>query len=226
MDSDAFAATAEALLNILAHALLAEQAGCSLIGNLLGDFVRGAPPQHYPPAWQAGIRLHRRIDAFVDRHRAFHSSLQRLPAPQRRWGRVALDVYYDHVLARRWSDVSAMPLEQFAAGVYAALARHHQALPPRLQRFATFMADQDLLTGYRQPSVIEDVLARMAARARQPNTLAQAFTHLRAVDAGIADDLTHLLPDTLAFARRETGRGEPRPQVPGTPHARGSTAAS
>lgn len=213
-------------MNILAHALLAERAGCSLIGNLLGDFVRGAPPAHYPPAWQAGIRLHRRIDAFVDRHDAFRDSLRRLPASQRRWGRVGLDVYYDHLLSRHWSDYGTAPLERFAAGVYAALAQHHTALPPRLQRFATFMTEQDLLTGYRQPAVIEDVLARLAARAHRPNTLAQSFAHLRAADAGIADDLARLFPEVLAFARREVAARPTRSQVPGPARAGGATAAS
>lgn len=188
--------------------------------------MRGAPPAHYPPAWQAGIRLHRRIDAFVDRHGAFRNSLQRLPATQRRWGRVALDVYYDHLLSRYWSDYGPASLERFAAGVYAALAQHHSVLPPRLQRFAAFMADQDLLTGYRQPAVIEDVLERMAARVQRPNTLAQSFAHLRAADAGIADDLARLFPDVLAFARREVAGRPTRSQVPSTPRAGSATAAS
>ncbi len=188
--------------------------------------MRGAPPPHYPPAWQVGIRLHRRIDAFVDRHDAFRASLQRLPAAQRRWGRVALDVYYDHLLSRHWSDYGAAPLERFAAGIYAALAQHHPALPPRLQRFAAFMTEQDLLTGYRQPAVIEDVLRRMAARVHRPNTLAQSFAHLRAADAGIADDLTRLFPDVLAFARREVAARPTRAQVPGTFRAGSATAAS
>ncbi|GAB4360591.1 MAG: ACP phosphodiesterase [Immundisolibacter sp.] len=188
--------------------------------------MRGAPPPHYPPTWQAGIRLHRRIDAFVDRHEAFRTSLKRLPAAQRRWGRVALDVYYDHLLSRHWSDYGTVPLEQFAAGVYTTLAQHHPALPPRLQRFAAFMTEQNLLTGYRQPAVIEDVLRRMAARAHRPNTLAQSFTHLRAADAGIADDLGRLFPDVLAFARREVATRPSRVQVPDRFGAGRASAAS
>lgn len=190
-------------LNVLAHALLAQQSDCSLIGNLLGDFVRGAPPLHYPPAWQNGIRLHRRIDGFVDRHAASACSVARLPARQRRWARVALDVYYDHLLACDWARYSNLPLAQFAASVYAALDEHSPALPPSLVRFAGFMAGRDLLAGYRDPQVIAEVLAHMAGRVRRPNTLAEAFPGLVAVRDGIAQDFSQLFPATLAFARSE-----------------------
>lgn len=190
-------------MNVLAHALLAEQSGCSLIGNLLGDFVRGQPPEHYPVAWQDGIRLHRRIDGFVDRHAASARSVTRLPAGQRRWARVALDVYYDHLLACDWARYSSLSLELFTAGVYAALDRHGAALPPNLARFAGFMVSRDLLAGYREPAVIAEVLTRMAGRVRRPNTLAELFPGLVAAHDGIATDFAQLFPATLAFARGE-----------------------
>lgn len=198
-------------MNILAHALLADQAGCSLIGNLLGDFVRGAPPAEYPLAWQRGIRLHRRIDSFVDRHAASARSVARLPAEQRRWARVALDVYYDHLLADDWARYSSLPLAQFAAGVYGALEQHRPALPPGLARFAGFMVERDLLVGYREPAVIEEMLIRMAGRARRPNTLAAAFSALAAARDGIGQDLGELFPATLAFARNEVATRSRQP---------------
>ncbi|MDD3651102.1 ACP phosphodiesterase [Immundisolibacter sp.] len=197
-------------MNVLAHALLARQAGCSLIGNLLGDFVRGAPPAHWPPAWRDGIRLHRRIDGFVDRHVASARSVARLPAGQRRWARVALDVYYDHLLARHWADHADLPLPRFAGAVYAELEAQRAVLPSGLVRFADFMADRDLLVGYREPAVIADVLARLAGRARRNNPLAQAFPALCAADAGLAVDFGVLFPAALAFARAEVAARAPQ----------------
>lgn len=190
-------------MNVLAHALLAQQSGCSLIGNLLGDFVRGAPPAQYPPAWQNGIRLHRRIDGFADRHAASARSVARLPAGQRRWARVALDVYYDHLLACDWARYCNQPLERFSAAVYAALDEHSRALPPNLTRFAGFMSERDLLVGYREPAVIADVLARLGGRVCRPNTLGAVFPSLAAAHNGIAQDFAQLFPATLAFARTE-----------------------
>lgn len=191
------------IVNVLAHALLAQQAGCSLVGNLLGDFVRGRPGAHLPRVWQQGIALHRRVDGFVDRHPASAASVARLPADRRRWARVALDVYYDHLLARDWARYGGPPLAQFAAGVYAALDADRARLPAGLVRFADFMAERDLLVGYGEPAVIADVLARMGARTRRPNPLRELFPLLRAVDAGLGADFAVLFPATRDFASAE-----------------------
>lgn len=190
-------------MNVLAHALLARQAGCSLVGNLLGDFVRGAPPAHWPEAWRRGVRLHRRVDGFVDAHPASARSVARLPADQRRWARVALDVYYDHVLAGAWAQHADLPLPRFAVQVYAELDAQRGFLPEPMVRFVDFMADRDLLVGYGDPAVIADVLARLSARVRRPNPLAVLFPALRAADAGIGADFAMLFPAALGFARQE-----------------------
>jgi acyl carrier protein phosphodiesterase len=211
--ADRCGARAGKSVNVLAHALLAHQAGCSLVGNLLGDFVRGAPPAHWPPAWRDGIRLHRRIDGFVDRHAASARSVARVPAEQRRWARVALDVYYDHLLARHWSDHADLPLQSFAAAVYAALQAQRAALPAGLVRFADFMAERDLLVGYREPAVIADVLARMAGRVRRQNPLAGLFATLRIADVGLAADFAALFPAARAFACAEVAARAAPPAV-------------
>ena len=199
-------------MNILAHALIARQAGCSLVGNLLGDFVRGAPPVDLAPAWQHGIRLHRRIDRFVDAHAASAASVARLPAARRRWARVALDVYYDHLLARDFARYDDQPLAQFAAEIYAALAAARTQLPARMLRFVDFMTERDLLVGYRHPDVIAEVLARMGARVRRPNPLVELFLDLYAVDAGVAEDFAGLFPATLDFAKAEVAARGPAPR--------------
>jgi acyl carrier protein phosphodiesterase len=190
-------------MNVLAHALLARQAGCSLIGNLLGDFVRGAPPGHWGPAWRDGVRLHRRLDRFVDTHPASARSVARLPDAHRRWARVALDVYYDHLLVRAWSQHADLPLPRFAAQVYAALDAQRTHLPAGLVRFADFMAERNLLVGYGDPDVVAEVLARLSARARRPNPLAALLPALRVADAGLDEDFAVLFPAALAFARAE-----------------------
>src|SRR5690606_41992882 len=55
---------------------------------------------------QAGIRLHQQVDRFTDSHDRFAISRRRFPAPYRRYAGVAVDMFYDHVLAQRWEDFS------------------------------------------------------------------------------------------------------------------------
>ena len=55
-------------MNYLAHLYLAEDTPESIIGNLLGDFVKGSAINDYSEGIKAGIKLHRKIDLFTDSH--------------------------------------------------------------------------------------------------------------------------------------------------------------
>ena len=51
---------------------------------MLGDFVKGRVSESLPPELRAGIRLHRRIDAFSNRLADTKPSIARLGAELRR----------------------------------------------------------------------------------------------------------------------------------------------
>jgi acyl carrier protein phosphodiesterase len=68
-------------MNYLAHLFLAEDTAESLIGNLLGDFVKGSLESHkerYSEDILKGIETHRKADSFTDTHCIFRRSKQRL----------------------------------------------------------------------------------------------------------------------------------------------------
>ncbi len=66
-------------MNYLAHLLLAEKSAQSLIGNLLGDFVKGSLEKYkgvYSETIIKGIRTHRQVDDFTDKHRIYKRSFR------------------------------------------------------------------------------------------------------------------------------------------------------
>ena len=67
-------------MNYLAHLLLADDEPESIIGGMLGDFVRGREAGRYSDGIRAGIRLHVRIDSFTDDH-AMRACMN-LPVPR------------------------------------------------------------------------------------------------------------------------------------------------
>jgi Uncharacterized protein conserved in bacteria len=95
-------------MNHLAHVLLAGDEEALQLGGMLGDFVHGRPdPQRWPERVIAGIRLHRAIDVYTDAHAEVLAAKARLPPPYRRYAGIALDMWFDHCLARdftRWDD--------------------------------------------------------------------------------------------------------------------------
>src|SRR3970282_2083781 len=70
-------------MNYLAHLYLADNSPGSLIGRLLGDFVKGNLDNAYDEEITRGILIYRRIDSFSDSHEKVLES-KRLISPKRR----------------------------------------------------------------------------------------------------------------------------------------------
>ena len=188
-------------MNFLAHALLAGDDDDDRIGGLLGDFVKGLLPAGLPPALASGVALHRAIDSFADRHPAFIASRSRISPARRRVGGVLVDLFYDHLLARDWADHGAGSLDDYTAGLYAALQRYRSVLPEPANAVANRMQTHDWLASYRDVAAVGRAIDLMAIhRLRQPNALAGGIDEFLADAPGFAADFSSFLPDALAFA--------------------------
>jgi acyl carrier protein phosphodiesterase len=187
-------------VNHLAHALIASRTGTSIVGNLMGDFVKGRPEDRYEGALLRGIRMHRAVDAFVDEHPAFVRSRGRFDSSLRRWSGILVDLGYDHVLAKRWEDLGEGTLRSFAQRVYAEVAGARDVLPERMHRFAEYMPRVDLLVAYREPEGITRALEGMSHRMRRANPLGRAASDVIRASAGLSSDLDELWPAVLHAA--------------------------
>jgi acyl carrier protein phosphodiesterase len=189
-------------VNHLAHALVAHRAGGSIVGNLLGDFVKGDPRDRWKGALLEGILLHRRIDALTEVHPAFERSRRRIRPELRRWAGILVDVFYDHLLARRWEEFCDRPLRDFADEVYAALRRDWHVLPEHMTGFATYMIDTDLLVAYREEEGVARALAGMSRRVPRAGPLRDAAAELVRERAGLDADFCEIFPDLLRACLR------------------------
>ncbi|MGH8113592.1 MAG: ACP phosphodiesterase, partial [Rhodanobacteraceae bacterium] len=95
-------------MNHLAHALLADAGGTEFaLGSALGDFTHGHPDPAWPAARQAGLRFHRAIDQFTDRHPEVVAARRLFQPPMRRYAGIVLDVWFDHLLVNGWDRFAA-----------------------------------------------------------------------------------------------------------------------
>jgi len=108
-------------LNYLAHIHLAHVSQTSLMGNFLGDFVKGSNLQHLPGAVQHGVRLHRKIDSYTDHHPVVSAMRKKFPADLRRISGVIIDIYFDHLLSVHWQNFTAQPKQQVLTEFYQQL---------------------------------------------------------------------------------------------------------
>lgn len=185
-------------MNHLAHALVAHRVGGSITGNLMGDFVKGDPSDRFDGVLLEGIRLHRRVDAFADEHPAFLRSRERIRPPLRRYAGILVDVFWDHLLARRWTEFCDVPLRAFADHVYTALRADWDRLPGRMTGFATYLIETDLLVAYDAPEGVARAFAGMSRRMRRPNPLGEAMPALERARAGLDADFREFFPELLA----------------------------
>jgi acyl carrier protein phosphodiesterase len=167
-------------VNYLAHLFLADDTPESLIGNLLGDFLKGLDREQYSISIQQGIKLHLKVDAYTDSHQIVREAKQLISLKRRRYAGVLIDVFYDHFLAKHWTNYSSIKLKSFTQRVYAVLWQNQLILPDRIRKFLPRMIEQDWLVSYQEMSGTEHALNRLAQRAKNGNVFAGSVEELKA----------------------------------------------
>ncbi|GGM12809.1 ACP phosphodiesterase [Pseudomonas asuensis] len=193
-------------MNYLAHLHLGGSGREQLLGSLYGDFVKGPLDNRWPSAIEQAIRLHRRIDAFTDRHPIIDRARARFPGARRRVSGILMDVFFDHCLSRHWDVYADQPLEDFIARFYRILLAEPD-LPPRLARIAPRMAAQDWLGSYQAFEVVEQVISGMASRLSRPALFEGAFAEVEARYAVLEQDFFDFYPELLEFVRQAQQEG-------------------
>ncbi|MEG4007275.1 ACP phosphodiesterase [Microcoleus sp. Pol11C1] len=187
-------------MNYLAHLFLSEGTPESLIGNLLGDFVKGSAVNLYSEEIRKGIDLHRKVDSYTDSHPIVRSSKSLVSSHRRRFAGVLIDVFYDHFLAKNWLEYSEIPLRDFSQDVYKILQDNRDILPDSLQRVLPTIIARDLLSSYQEIAEIGITLTRMSARLKRTNNLASGIEDLTANYQRLESDFRDFFPDLIKYA--------------------------
>ena len=137
-----------------------------IVGQFCGDFVRGSDLSAYSPGIQRGIRMHRQIDAFTDKHPAVLGVRPLFAPPLRRLAGVVTDVVYDHCLAMAWGQYSNRDLDLYIEQVTEALLHHKSDVPERMGRFIDFMIEHKVLQANKHFAGVEVTLQRLSARSK------------------------------------------------------------
>lgn len=188
-------------MNHLAHALLAGPDDELRLGGLLADFVRGAPDPAWSPGLVAGVQLHRAIDSYTDRHPAVVAARSLLPPPYRRYAGIALDLWFDHALARDFARWSEQPLADFSVALRALLRQHDPQLPPAMQRFRRYMDAHALPAAYAEPTMLGRALEGVGQRLSRVNPLHTVLPLLVALDAPLQGQFEMFFPQLQEFAQ-------------------------
>lgn len=197
-------------MNFLAHLYLSDHTPPGRIGAIWPDLVRRSkvPPPH--PAIEAGIHLHRRIDAFTNTHPLFGQSKMRLLARHGRFSGILVDLFYDHVLAAAFEQHHRQPLPEFVAAVYADFRAHEEWMPAAMRAPVTWMIEQNWLGSYATVEGMAVRLAQMSARLSahfdRAIDLTAATDDLRLHREAFAADFHAFFPQLRAYAAGHSER--------------------
>ncbi len=163
-------------MNFLAHLYLSGEIGPRMVGNFIGDFVKGKGYERYSPQIQEGILLHRKIDAYTDKHLLVKQSTMRFKPCYNRYASVVIDVVYDHFLASLWNEYSDIPLSKFVTNVHTCLIKNYFTLPARVKGFLPFLIKSRRLESYQYLSGIENTLTIMSRNSSLPDYSSSAIS--------------------------------------------------
>ena len=193
-------------MNHLAHIYLSGTPGELMLGNFIADSVKGAEINRFSEGIKKGIRLHRQIDEYTDKHPVVEESKRRLRPAYAKYAGVIVDIFYDHFLALHWNDYSDVPLADYAANVYAFIESHLPELPERVNHFFPYMVTNNWLLNYGGFDGIAKVLEGMSRRTSFDSHMNLAIEDLRRDHALYEKEFALFFPDLIAFVERTRGQ--------------------
>ncbi|GAA4465637.1 acyl carrier protein phosphodiesterase [Nemorincola caseinilytica] len=165
-------------MNYLGHAFLSFGNSEILVGNMIGDHVKGRLAlQHYPDGIRKGIELHRKIDEFTDNHPSVSRAKLIFREDYGLYAGAITDTVFDHFLAND-PKYFASPdaLLQFTRQTYTQIEEHSTHLPPDFAAYFPHMREYNWLLGYRSMKGVERSLQGLARRAKHMPASDKAYT--------------------------------------------------
>lgn len=199
-----FSITVQQPMNYLAHAYLSFHDPATTVGQMIADFVKGKQVLTFPADIQNGIRAHRELDEFTDKHEATRRAKDIFKPTCGPYGAVFMDVVYDHYLANDPQHFNLLTLGAFAESTYQILQAHHYLLPPFFQQVFTHMRQHNWLYQYHLKDGIYQSFSGIVRRAKY-------FDQPVNVPFGVFEDNYNILaecyqaffPDALAFMKEK-----------------------
>lgn len=170
-----------------------------MIGNFIADHVKGRKINDFNQKIQTGIRLHRAIDTFTDKHPLFIASCKRLNGEFGRYSPVIMDMFYDHFLAANWAQYNPTPIREFTENNFSILFAHFDLLPERTKYILPYMARENWLMSYSDLLSLQNALNGISRRTSLKLSLGDAIHNLRTHYTEYQKDFRAYMPEVISF---------------------------
>jgi acyl carrier protein phosphodiesterase len=161
-------------MNFLGHLYFSNDDKDLMLANLFGDFVKGSKFNHFSAKIQEGIILHRKIDSFIDQHNDVFELKLLLYQDLPKVAGVAVDLFFDHLLAKTWKMHHIKEYETFLNDFYIHDSAIENDLPQDFKQFITLFRERKWLNHYPTSFGLEKSCEGVSRRISFTNKLAEA----------------------------------------------------
>lgn len=195
-------------MNYLGHAMLSFGDPEILVGNMIGDHVKGKLAlQHYPEKVQTGILIHRKIDAFTDEHPASKRAKLWFREAYGLYAGAIMDSIYDHFLANDPKHFgTSAELLAFSQSTYETLAQQQTHFPPMFRQYFPYMQEQNWLYNYRTMQGMQRSLNGLHRRAAHMPPIDKAYELFVGHYYQLAQCYYDFMEDIVPFVKLELTR--------------------
>ena len=192
-------------MNYFAHLCLAKDTPESLVGNLLGDFMRGVDPRALPLPVYRGLENHRKVDRFTDTHPLIRELKELFDPDCKRFAGIALDIYFDHLLIKHWAHLEARKLDQVNEHFYSTLSNNLHLMPSeRMQTVCSRIVSGRWFDAYAHQHNALEAVRRAATRIRFANSFDRACSDLLKNQNDIESTFLQFYPELAAHIQDQT----------------------
>jgi acyl carrier protein phosphodiesterase len=191
-------------MNLLAHLHLS--AGLSAeetAGNVLADFLPNDLDP--PPDIGRGIKLHRAIDGFTDRHPLVAEARDLIGPERRRLASIIIDIAFDYTLTQKWDDHCDTALPQFIQEGYSTIQFGARALGELSNPLTSRMRQNQWLESYCTLEGIALTFKRLTRRSDAVKKIIGAEAEISAKLPELQDLFDNFYPD---LAREVVRKGK------------------
>ncbi|WP_026628785.1 acyl carrier protein phosphodiesterase [Dyadobacter alkalitolerans] len=186
-------------MNFLAHILLSGNKERVMMGNYVGDFIKGRLTDEKTAEWDpdfvTGLKLHRHIDFFTDQHEIVREATHKAALSQGKLAGIVMDIYFDYFLAQHFDQFQAGSLFTYTRNIYALIRKNEHLIPEHMTRMVQAMIHEDWLTSYATLEGVELTFHRMSRRATYLAPLRNAMLELRENEEFYRDKFLRFFPE-------------------------------
>ncbi len=163
-------------MNFLGHLFFSRNDTELMLANLYGDFVKGKDLTRYRFKTQQGIFLHRCIDSYIDSHHAVREVLQILYEPLPKVSGIAIDLYFDHLLALHWKKFHPEELDTYLFHFYSSVNLKHSEFSSEFKFLISKMIEKNWIIQYQYEYGLDKACRGVSGRISFPNELVHGLS--------------------------------------------------